>query len=119
MAHILFCDDDSNSLQILGKAAELLGHHPILVNNGSAVVDQAADRHPDLILIDLYMPDMDGLQVLDSLHQNPATSSIPVLILSAGSTGDLSSRARLSGAQGYLVKPISLGVLLDTIKKYT
>ncbi len=118
MAKILFCDDDMNSLQILGKAAEILGHKPILVNNGKQVLEEAGRAQPDLILVDMFMPDMDGIEILGKLKANPATANIPVLILSAGATSDLKHHAQSSGAQGFIVKPINLGVLRDTINNY-
>jgi len=119
MARILFVDDDHITLEILGKAAELLGHQPILLGAGRATLATAEEKHPDLIMMDMMMPDMDGLAVLSQLRSSPATSAIPVVILSAGAAVDDSERVRAAGAQAYLNKPVSLSILMDTIKQFT
>jgi CheY-like chemotaxis protein len=119
MAHILFVDDDHITLEILGKAAELLGHKPILLDIGKSAVSTAEEEQPDLIMMDMMMPDTDGLTVLSELRSRPNTANIPVVILSAGSSWDDSDRVKAAGAQAYLNKPVSLTMLMDTIQKYT
>ncbi|MDD5370388.1 MAG: response regulator [Anaerolineaceae bacterium] len=118
MAQIFFVDDDPITLQILGKAAQLLGHQPVLIETGQAVLDQVTRVQPDLIMMDMMMPDMDGLDVLTQLRANPTLAAIPVVILSAGAALDDGDRAKAAGAQEYIAKPVSLSVLLATIKKY-
>jgi CheY-like chemotaxis protein len=119
MARIFFVDDDPITLQILGKAAQLLGHQPVLLETGKSVIEMANQQKPDLIMMDMMMPDMDGLTVLSSIRSQPDLSSIPVVILSAGAAMDDRERVTEAGAQGYITKPVSLGVLLDTIKQFT
>ncbi len=119
MARILFVDDDPITLEILGKAAQILGHIPTLVNEARPAIDIAAATQPDLIMMDMMMPDMDGLDVLACLRAQPATRLIPVVILSAGATPDDARLVLNAGAQEYLTKPVSLAVLVETIKKYT
>lgn len=119
MANVLFVDDDPITLGILGKAAQLLGHAPILVNSARPAIQIAAEQKPDLIMMDMMMPDMSGLELLDCIRQQPETMHIPVIILSAGSTPEDAHLALEAGAQEYLTKPVSLAALLDTIKKYT
>jgi two-component system sensor histidine kinase RpfC len=119
MARILFIDDDPITLEILGKAAQILGHAPTLANQARPAIQTAADQQPDLIMMDMMMPDMDGLDVLACLRAQPSTSQIPVVILSAGATPDDAQLVMQAGAQEYLTKPVSLAVLVETIKKYT
>ncbi len=119
MARILFIDDDHITLEILGKAAEILGHQPILLSTARPVISVATDQKPDLIMMDMMMPDTDGLAVLGRLRANADTAAIPVVILSAGAAIDDSERVIAAGAQEYLNKPVSLNKLLETIKKYT
>lgn len=118
MARILFVDDDAITLQILSKAAELLGHQAILSGSGEQAIELASTLQPDLIMLDMMMPDMDGLDVLSRLREKPHTAGIPVIILSAGVNLDDAVRVRAAGAQGYLMKPISLKKLLDTITRF-
>ncbi len=119
MARIFFVDDEPVTLQILGKAAQLLGHQPILIETGKDVLSRAAEQKPDLIMMDMMMPDLDGLDVLQTLRSQPDTAGIPVVILSAGAALDDRERVEAAGAQEYLTKPIGLNLLMDTIKKYT
>jgi CheY-like chemotaxis protein len=119
MAKIFFVDDEPITLQILGKAAQLLGHTPVLIDNSKEVLNRIDEERPDLIMMDMMMPEMDGLDVLSHLRSRPDTASIPVVILSAGAALDDRERVEAAGAQEYLSKPVSLSVLLETIKKYT
>lgn len=78
-------------------------------------LDLARQHHPDLILLDLHLPDMPGEQVLARLRADPATSAIPVVILSADATAHHIAELRDAGAADYLTKPISVRALLETI----
>jgi two-component system cell cycle response regulator DivK len=119
MAKIYFVDDEPITLQILGKAAQLLGHTPVLIDNSKEVLDRIDEERPDLIMMDMMMPEMDGLEVLSHLRARPDMANIPVVILSAGAALDDRERVEAAGAQEYLSKPVGLSVLMETIKKYT
>jgi two-component system cell cycle response regulator DivK len=118
MACIFFVDDDPVTLQILGKAAQILGHQPVLIPSGMRVVERALQQKPDLILMDMMMPDADGLEVVARLRKEPELADIPVVILSAGAALDDRERVQAAGAQGYLTKPVSLNTLLQTIQTF-
>jgi len=77
-------------------------------------LDLARQHRPDLILLDLHLPDMPGEKVLSRLRADPATSGIPVVILSADATQHQISRLLANGAAAYLTKPISVRTLLET-----
>lgn len=119
MPKILFVDDDPVTLELMGQAARLLGHQPLLARTGSDALASARDHTPGLIFLDLMMPDMDGLEVLKHLKQTESTKEIPVIILSAGASLDDAIVCQNAGAQSYLNKPVPLQILMDTIKKYT
>ena len=120
MARILYVDDDDMTLDIMGKATEVLGHQPILVRSGKEVLEQISNACPDLIMLDMLMPDMDGLTLLESIrNMNSAAANIPVIILSAGTAKDDGVRAEAAGAQAFLYKPVSLVTLANTIQKFT
>lgn len=119
MARILYVDDDHITLDILGKATEVLGHQPILAPSSKLALETAQHEHPDLIMLDMMMPDMDGITLLKILRTNEITAHIPVIILSAGAALDDEIRVREAGAEAYLTKPISLVKLAATIDQYT
>jgi CheY-like chemotaxis protein len=119
MAKILFVDDDPITLELMGRAASLLGHEPILARSGEQAIKTAQSDRPRLIFMDMMMPDMGGVDVLKLLTQKPETADIPVVILSAGASLDDAMRCEKAGAKAYLSKPVPLQTLMDTIKKYS
>ena len=119
MARVLFVDDDPQTLEILGKAVEVFGHHAIWASDGQAALRTAAEQSPDIIFVDLSLPDMDGLTLISQLGQSPGLADIPMLVLSASPELDVADLARQAGARAYLNKPIRLQTLLDTIQTYT
>jgi len=78
-------------------------------------LDLARQHHPDLVLLDLHLPDLPGEEVLARLRADPGTSGIPVIVLSADATQDHIDRLRAAGADAYLTKPISVRALLQTV----
>jgi PAS domain S-box-containing protein len=82
---------------------------------GAVALDLAAQHHPDLILLDLNLPDMPGEELLHRLQSGPATSDTPVIIISADASQQRADRLLASGAHAYLTKPISVRSFLDII----
>jgi CheY-like chemotaxis protein len=118
MARVMFVDDDPMTLETLSRAVEMLGHHAILAATGAQALDLARREAPDMIFIDLNLPDMDGSDLSAALQADHGTSAIPRLIHSAGSETELRQAVVASGAVAYLAKPVRLQILLDTIQKY-
>lgn len=118
MARILFIDDDPMALETLSKAVEVFGHQALHAHNGKEGLELARQQSPDLIFTDLRLPDMEGLALVEQLHNDPQTASIPVLVLSASPALDETKRAQAAGAQGYINKPIRLQALLELIQKH-
>lgn len=119
MARILFVDDDTDTLQTLGKSVQLGGHQAILAESAAEGLRLACSQHPDLMMIDMRLPDMDGLTLLKHLREAGVTAQIPVIMLSASPEVEVSELSRMAGAQAFLNKPIRLQTLLDTIRQYT
>ena len=82
---------------------------------GSVALDLASEHHPDLILLDLHLPDMPGEELLHRFQADPATSRTPVIILSADAEEAQISRLLAAGAAAYITKPIGVRAFLDTI----
>ncbi len=115
MTRILFIDDDILTLDLMGKVAEILGHEALLCSSGSAGLEMAESEKPGLILVDLRLPDLDGIEVVRALRSNAATSATPVFLLSAGIPAKTLESACAAGADGCLEKPISLEILSQVL----
>lgn len=118
MTRILFIDDDILTLDLMGKVAELLGHEALLSPNAASALEMAVNEKPNLILVDLSLPDRDGIDLIQTLRSLPSTAATPVFLLSAGIASKTAEAARLAGAAGCLEKPISLDVLNRVISSF-
>ncbi len=112
---ILIVDDEQDILQILKYNLEKEGYAVLTAQNGKRGLEQARKR-PDLIVLDVMMPEMDGWEVCKSLKKNTGTASIPVIFLTAKGTEIDEVLGLELGAQDYIVKPISPRKLVARIK---
>ena len=118
MALILFIDDDLGSRVLYEKACAILGHLSLLADTAKQGIILAQENQPDLIILDLSLPDLDGYHVLSRLRQKPKTARIPVVIISAGISDQDPQDAKAAGAAAYLTKPVSLTALQNTIDQF-
>jgi CheY-like chemotaxis protein len=86
-------------------------------SDGPSALDAAARRKYRLVLMDLFMPGMDGLEALDRLRQIPGYESVPVLALTAEVSPELRQQCRRHGMAAFLTKPIHAGELLETVRR--
>lgn len=108
MARILVIDDDQAIAELIKVNLDLLGHQVSIANDGMKGLALAQQNRPDLIVLDVMMPDLDGFTVCQRLRQNAATAGIPVLMLTAlGMTKD-KVKGFDSGADDYLTKPFEI-----------
>ena len=105
-------------IQILvSSALEMAGHEVVQVDNGADAVRVASEGAFDLILMDLQMPVMDGLEATRQIRADERNRHVPIVALAANVTsGDL-ERCRAAGMDDFLVKPIDLDVLLATVER--
>jgi two-component system, sensor histidine kinase and response regulator len=115
-ARILVVDDQPANIQIVGAALGNLGHEIIPAEDGPTALKRVALRLPDLILLDLLMPGMDGCQICAQLKANPAWQHIPVVFLSAADDKDLIVRALDSGGVDYITKPFNQAELISRVR---
>ena len=87
----------------------------LTATDGRAGLDLARARRPDLILLDLNLPELSGAEVLAALRDDPATRSIPVVVISADATEGQRRRLLAAGARDYLTKPLQVQRLLDLL----
>ena len=116
---ILIVEDNKDSSEILGLFITKIGHHPIKARNSNEAIILAEAEEPDLIFMDLDLPDVDGVKTTAMLRQNPKTSHIPVVALTAWISALWQEKAERVGIVTYLIKPISPQVLKETIEEYT
>ncbi len=115
---VLYVEDNLPNYELIKQLFEKWPTVRLLsAMQGAAGLELAAWHHPNLILLDLHLPDIPGHEVLSRLRANPATAVIPVVILSADATKGQIDRLRAAGAQAYLTKPIEVAAFYATVKE--
>ncbi|KXB97554.1 MAG: hypothetical protein AA908_06765 [Chlorobi bacterium NICIL-2] len=112
---ILIADDNTWMQRIVAKIVASYGWEPITAADGYEAVALALDRQPDVIILDLIMPDLTGMHVLRLLKRLPQTSAIPVLILSVATEVELLMEAMKCGAAGFIRKPFTRSTIYEKI----
>ena len=117
-SRILAVDDDPDLLLLLRSALQGDGHETIVASNGRAALDLIGEQEPDVVLLDLMMPVLDGWGVLRSLADRPDGLGRPrVIVLSAKTADEDIARAFELGATEYVVKPFDPARLLGTVRE--
>ena len=114
---ILIVEDDQDVIDILQTQVKALGHDSIVAGNGKQAVDMATSQLPHLILMDIMLPEMDGLQATRLIRENPKTRSIPILAVTAMITLKDKEDCFQSGCDDYLPKPFTLAQLCFRIDR--
>lgn len=113
---ILIVDDDLETLRLVGLMLQRQGFQVIAANNGGQALNLAHNELPDLIVLDVMMPDMDGFQVTRHLRNQPETSNVPILMFTAKSQVDDKVAGYEAGVDDYLTKPVHPVELVARIK---
>ncbi len=118
-ATVLYVEDNIGNVRLMER---LMAHRPnvrlVTTLRGSLGCELAREHHPDLILLDVHMPDLSGFEVLEQLRGDESTSSIPVVMLSADASQEQIQRFRDVGVLDYLTKPLDLQHFLTQLDKY-
>ncbi len=114
---ILIVDDDLDTLKLVGVMLQRKGYRILAANSGAKALAMVKESPPDLILLDVMMPDMDGFEVTRRLRADPETASIPILMFTAKSQVDDKLTGFDAGADDYLTKPAHPAELLARVKK--
>ncbi len=118
MSKILLVEDNEMNREMLSRRLIRRGFEVILADNGQLALDMAAVESPDLILMDLSLPIMDGWEATKALKFNPYTASIPIIALTAHAMQSDRDEALAAGCDDYDTKPINLTRLLEKIGQY-
>lgn len=116
--HVLIIDDSLTESRIFTALLEKKGYQVSVACNGQEGIDVAKARQPDVILMDVVMPLLNGFQATRELTRSPATAHIPIVVCSSKSTETDRVWALRQGAKAYLVKPVEPKVLLETIAQF-
>ncbi|MET0424432.1 MAG: SpoIIE family protein phosphatase, partial [Actinoplanes sp.] len=115
-ARVLVADDNADMRDYLSRLLRSAGYTVSEVGDGQDALDAARGAAPDLIVSDVMMPRLDGLQLVQALRADPRTASVPVLLLSARAGQESSIEGLQAGADDYLVKPFSAAELLARVR---
>ncbi|MBK1990040.1 diguanylate cyclase [Sphaerospermopsis aphanizomenoides BCCUSP55] len=115
---ILVVDDVKLNLQVIGKILDKVGYEYTFASNGYQALERVKSAHPDLILLDLMMPEMDGLEVCEKIQSNPELAEIPIIFLSASQEQDHLLKAFQKGAVDYVSKPFHHAELLARVRMH-
>jgi len=116
---ILIVDDQPTNIQILGKRLQFEKYSIMAAMNGRNALEMVEERKPDLILLDIMMPEMSGFEVCEILKKNPKTQSIPIIFLTAKTDPEDIVKGFNLGAVDYVSKPFNYAELLSRIRTHT
>jgi CheY-like chemotaxis protein len=111
---LLVIDDEPNICQLLRQELTEAGYRVIEAHDGTSGLAQARQSQPDLLILDIRMPDMSGYDVVETLRSEPEIDQIPVIMLSVTEAAE---RSRQVGAQAFINKPVDVPHLLETVAR--
>jgi two-component system, sensor histidine kinase RpfC len=116
---VLVADDQPANRIVLQRVLEKAGHHAVFADDGEKVLDMIAEQPPDLVIVDLHMPGLSGVDVIRQARVMQAAQSVrtPIIVLSADATVESMKEAERAGAYLYITKPIQVPKLLDVLAR--
>ncbi len=118
MSKILLVEDNEMNRDMLSRRLERKGHEVLIAVDGQAGVEMASSVNPDIILMDLSLPVIDGWEATRRIKADPATKDIPVIALTAHAMSGDEQKAREAGCDDYDTKPVNLNRLLEKIGNF-
>ena len=115
---ILVVEDQEDNRQILRDLLATAGYDMIEAEDGMQAVAAASEHRPDLILMDIQLPELDGYEATRRIKANPALSAIPIIVVTSYALSGDEEKARAAGCDAYVAKPYSPRALLAKIREY-
>ena len=115
---VLLVEDTDDLRYLLARALRLYGCEVREAESAGAALEAVAGFQPDLVVTDIMMPVMDGVELIRRLRSSPATSTVPMVAITADSTGRAERRAREAGAVDFIIKPVDVVMLLARWESY-
>jgi len=117
LARVLAVDDDPTILRLLQVNLEMEGHDVLTAENGQSALEVIRAERPQVVLLDVMMPEMDGFQVCEAVRADPDIADTPIVFVSARAQQADLDRGYASGADGYITKPFDPLDLIETIER--
>lgn len=118
VGHILVVDDDVNVRTMVAHVLEDTGYNVTTANDGQEAIASVNETMPDLVISDIMMPNMDGIELFNTLRANPQTRAVPVVMMTSLTPEHVTQHNKIEPAS-ILVKPFQITALLDTIAQLT
>lgn len=118
MAQILIVDDEPETIRLLARIISLLQHDPLEASSGEQALSFLQLGMPDLILLDLMMPEMDGYEVMRQIRARPEGRNVPIVVVTASPEVDVEERVREAGGNAVYFKPIGMAMLTEAINNH-
>jgi two-component system cell cycle response regulator DivK len=115
---ILVVEDNEKNMKLFRDVLDASGYRTLEATTGGEAVAVAAEHTPDLVLMDIQLPDIDGVQALEQLRADHRTASIPVLALTAQAMQGDRERFLAAGFDGYMSKPVNVRDLVETVREH-
>ena len=115
---VLIVEDNELNMKLFHDLLEAHGYHTVGTRNGGEAMTLARIHHPDLILMDIQLPEVSGLEVTKWIKSDPALRHIPVIAVTAFAMKGDEERIRQGGCEAYLSKPISVAKFMETIRRF-
>ena len=115
---VLVVEDNERNMKLFRDVLQASGYRTLEATTGERAVELVIEHGPDLVLMDIQLPDIDGVEALDRLRADERTASVPVLALTAQAMEGDRERFLAAGFDGYLSKPVNIADFVVTVKHY-
>jgi DNA-binding response OmpR family regulator len=115
---ILVIEDYPETAKMVESIFKMKDFDVVLAYDGKSGLQKAAAEKPDIILLDVMMPEMNGIEVCQQLKSNPETAKIPVIIISVKTSGEDIEAGKKAGADDYIVKPFEPSKLVEAVERF-
>jgi two-component system cell cycle response regulator DivK len=115
---VLIVEDNELNMKLFHDLLDAHGYETLQTNDGMEALSLAREHHPDLILMDIQLPEVSGLEVTKWIKEDDTLKTIPVVAVTAFAMKGDEEKIREGGCEAYIAKPISVGKFIDTVKRF-
>jgi two-component system, cell cycle response regulator DivK len=115
---VLIVEDNEKNMKLFRDVLQATGYSTLEATTGEEAIELSLSQAPALVLMDVQLPGIDGVEALERMRQNERTASIPVLALTAQAMSGDRERFLEAGFDGYLAKPVDVGALIEAVREH-